>query len=113
MLLHIHKRKRRSDARLEPYPAKSASLRFLDKIIFVAGVAGPLATIPQIMSIYSTHSAGNVSALTFGAYAAFNVIWIIYGFAHKEQPIIVTYCLWLIVNILVFVGALAYGSSLS
>ena len=94
---------------MEPYPAKSPLLRLLDRVIFVAGVAGPIATIPQIINIYGSHAAGNVSPVTFGAYAAFNVIWICYGLAHREPPIIMTYCLWLVVNTIVALGALMYG----
>lgn len=108
MLSHIHARKRRS-RHLEPYPAKSFGLRWLDRIIFIAGVAGPFATIAQIDNIYRTHSAGNVSALTFGAYAVFNVVWILYGLVHREPPIVVTYCLWFTVNTIVCIGALIYA----
>ncbi|MEK7109328.1 MAG: PQ-loop domain-containing transporter [Patescibacteria group bacterium] len=110
MLFHIHLRKRQSERRLHPYPAKSAGLRFLDRIIFVAGVAGPIATIPQIINIYGSQSAGNVSPITFGVYALFNIIWILYGLAHRETPIVVTFCLWFTVNIIVCIGALAYGA---
>lgn len=108
MLFHIHLRKRQSQKNLHPYPAKSAGLRFLDKIIFVAGVAGPVATIPQIVNIYGSQSAGNVSPVTFGTYALFNLVWILYGLAHREPPIVLTYCLWFAVNIIVCVGAIIY-----
>jgi MtN3 and saliva related transmembrane protein len=109
MLFHVHARKRRSQKNLEPYPARSFWLRFLDAIIFIPGVVGPIATIPQIINIYSTHSAGNVSAFTFGTYAAFNLVWIVYGLAHKERPIIIAYCLWFTVNSIVCLGALIYA----
>ncbi|HEV7449032.1 MAG TPA: PQ-loop domain-containing transporter [Candidatus Paceibacterota bacterium] len=107
-LRHIHIRKRKSRG-LEPYPAKSFWLRALDRVVLLAGVVGPIATIPQIINIYSTHSAGNVSALTFGVYAFFNIFWILYGLAHKEFPIVLTFCLWLVVNTIVALGALTYG----
>ena len=110
MLFHQHLRKRRSQKGVEPYPARNPWLRLLDRVIFVVGVAGPIATIPQIVNIYGSHSAGNVSALTFGFYALFNTVWILYGLAHREPPIIVTYCLWFVVNIIVCIGALMYGA---
>ncbi len=108
MLFHIHLRKRRSQKQFHPYPAKSAGLRFLDRIVFVAGVAGPIATIPQIINIYGSQAAGNVSPFTFGTYALFNIIWILYGVAHREPPIVVTYCLWFVVNAIVCIGAIVY-----
>ncbi len=109
MLFHVHRRKRHSGAGLEPYPARGFWLRFLDAIIFIPGIVGPIATIPQIINIYSTHAAGNVSAFTFGTYAAFNIVWIVYGLAHRERPIIVAYTLWFAVNSIVAVGAYIYG----
>jgi MtN3 and saliva related transmembrane protein len=109
MLFHVHARKRRSRQDLEPYPARSPWLRFLDKVIFIPGVVGPIATIPQIINIYGTQSAGNVSAFTFGVYALFNLVWILYGLAHRERPIIIAYCLWFTVNTIVATGALIYS----
>jgi uncharacterized protein with PQ loop repeat len=109
MLFHQHLRKRRSQKYLEPYPAKNIWLRWLDRIIFVAGVAGPIATIPQLINIYGSQTAGNISPITFGCYAAFNIIWIFYGLAHREPPIVMTYCLWFVANSAVCIGALIYA----
>ena len=60
MLRHIHARKRKSRG-LEPYPARGFWLRLLDRVVLLAGIVGPIATIPQIINIYDSHSAGSVS----------------------------------------------------
>ncbi len=110
-LRHLHLRKRRA-AGYEPYPARGVWLRFLDRLVLVAGVVGPVATIPQILKIYLTQDATGVSALSWGTWALFDIPWILYGLAHRERPIAITYALWFTVNALVFVGVLLYGDGL-
>ncbi|MBI2409786.1 hypothetical protein HYV30_01965 [Candidatus Kaiserbacteria bacterium] len=109
MLFHLHLRKRLAQKHLEPYPARTPWLRFLDRIILLVGLGGPLATIPQIVKIYGSKSAADISPATFGAYAALDIVWIFYGLAHRERPIIWAYSSWLVVNTIVSAGALLYG----
>lgn len=92
-----------------PYPARSAYLRLLDKIVFAVGIVGPIFTIPQLWLIFIGHDAHGVSALSWGAYAVLDLPWLLYGIAHRERPIIFTYLIWLILNTVVCVGALLYG----
>lgn len=105
---HLHIRKRLSK-NLEPFPASSPSKRLLDTVVYAAGIVGPLMTLPQIFEIYAHRNASGVSAVTWAAYALFDIPWIIYGIAHRETPIVVTYVLWFIFNTVVVIGALVYG----
>ena len=105
---HLHLRKRVTK-NLEPYPARSSWKRLLDRLIFVAGVVGPLLSIPQIVLIYSNKDATDISAATWFGWAALNIVWILYGLVHKEPPIVVTYLFWFIVNLTVALGAILYG----
>ena len=104
---HFHVRRRK-----EPFPAQSFLLRSLDVVVYVAGVIGPLATIPQVYQIYTTHDATGVSFLSWGMYAVFDIPWIFYAFIHREPPLIVCYSLWFIFNALVAIGVLLYGAPL-
>jgi uncharacterized protein with PQ loop repeat len=106
---HLHLRKR-ATRNLEPYPSRHFWKRILDTLVYGAGVLGPLFTIPQVYQIYSTQSAGDIAPLSWLVWALFDLPWILYGFVHKEFPIVVTYTLWFIFNGLVFVGALLYGN---
>lgn len=108
LVRHHQSLRRRMYKNLEPFPHPAALKRFLDHIIFVVGFLGPAFTIPQLWLIYVDHNAAGVSVLSWGAYAAFNVVWILYGLVHKERAITFTYTLWLIVNSLVAIGALIY-----
>ncbi len=99
-LHHLHGRK--------PLRKEARFKRFLDRIIYLAGVIGPLMTIPQVWKVWHYQDASGVAASSWGAYAATSVVWILYGIAHKERPIIFVYSLWLVLNSAVFVGALIY-----
>lgn len=93
---------------LEPFPHPRFWIRTLDKAVFIAGFLAAAFTFPQLYNIYVLHETEGVSALSWGAYAFFNTIWILYGLVHKERAITFTYTLWLIVNSLVAIGALIY-----
>ena len=81
----------------------------MDKAVLLAGIAGPLMVIPQIMKIYGTHTATGVSELSWFAFAVFDIPFIVYGFVHRERPIVVTYILFFVMNLMVAFGAVLYG----
>jgi MtN3 and saliva related transmembrane protein len=92
---------------LKPQP-KSAYVTFLDKLTFVAGVVGPFTVLPQIYSIFHSHSAAGVSMITWLLIFIVTFPWILYGVAHKDKSIIVSFSLWEVVNMTVVVGVLMY-----
>jgi uncharacterized protein with PQ loop repeat len=81
----------------------------LDRLVFAAGIVGPVLTFPQIVLIYGSHDASGISAVSWFGWAALNVVWILYGLAHKEPPIVMTYSFWFAVNLTVAFGAVLYG----
>ena len=81
---------------------------FLDKLTFVAGVIGPFTVLPQIYSIFVTKSATGVSLETWALIFIVTFPWILYGIAHKDKSIIVSFTLWEIVNLAVVVGVILY-----
>lgn len=88
---------------------KTPYVVFLDKLTFVAGVIGPFTVLPQIYSIFTAHSAAGVSLATWALIFIVTFPWILYGVAHKDKSIIVSFTLWEIVNLAVVVGVLMYG----
>lgn len=104
---HLHLRKRVTK-NLEPYPARSAWKRLLDKAVYAVGIIGPIMTIPQIALIYGGRDATGVAPESWLVWGILDIPWIVYGFVHKERPIIMTYSLWLVCNLVVFVGAVLY-----
>jgi len=81
---------------------------FLDKLTFIAGVIGPFTVLPQIYSIFKTHSAQGVSMTTWALIFIVTFPWILYGIAHKDKSIITSFTLWEVANATVVIGVLMY-----
>lgn len=92
---------------------KERRLNKLEKFIYGAvyfiGILGPIMTIPQIMEIWVGKNAAGVSAISWGAYAAIESFWIIYGIVDRDKPIIFIYSMWVIIDIFVMIGAIIYN----
>jgi uncharacterized protein with PQ loop repeat len=101
-----HKRERKETKTKQ---TSSPYIIFLDKLTFMAGVIGPFTVLPQIYSIYHSHSAAGVSMVTWLLIFIVTFPWILYGLAHKDKSIIVSFTLWEIVNLAVVFGVLIYG----
>lgn len=86
----------------------TAYLIFLDKLTFVAGIVGPFTVLPQIYTIFSTHSANGVSLATWSLIFIVTFPWVFYGIAHHDKSIIVSFTLWEVVNLTVVAGVLMY-----
>jgi MtN3 and saliva related transmembrane protein len=84
-------------------------LKFLDKLTFTVGVIGPFTVLPQIYTIFVSHSAKGVSLPTWALIFIVTFPWILYGFAHKDKSIIVSFILWEVANLSVVIGVLIYG----
>ncbi len=110
-LHHIHLRKRRAD-HYEPFPARTHWKRILDRVVLTVGIIGPTVSLPQLFKLYTLQEASGLSAISWGLWAIMDVPWILYGFAHRERPIIFTYLAWFVVNSLMFVGVILYGEGL-
>jgi uncharacterized protein with PQ loop repeat len=91
--LHAHKRKQRD---VPP------------TLMWIAAISSPLATLPQIISIYQTHNVHGVSLTTWLLFALTPLVWLTYGLIHKDKFIIVNNALWSGAAALVFVGILLF-----
>ncbi len=107
-LHHAHKRKR-IHQKHEKYPHPDNLKRFMDKAIYVVGVFGPIMTLPQVWKIWVGKNAVGVSVLSWSAYLIAAFFWLVYGLIHKEKPIIITYSLWILMEISIVAGTLIYG----
>lgn len=84
------------------------AMRMLDRLVFFAGVFGPLMNLPQIMQTLVTKDAGGVSALSWTMYALYDIPWIIYGLVREDRRIVTAYSLWFLSNVLVLIGVVLY-----
>ena len=104
---HQHARKK-VDNNLEPLPSQEQVKSFVDKIIYAVGILGPVMTLPQLWIVWINHNTAGISTISWGAYAFFSAVWIIYGILHKEKPIIITYTLWCLMETLIVIGTIIY-----
>lgn len=107
-LHHISKRKRIYQ-RFEEYPHSKKFVRFLDNLLVIVAIIGPLLALPQVLKIFLLKNATGVSLVSWSSWLVLGIMWLIYGFVHKEKPIIIAYILWTIMHSLVVIGVLLYG----
>lgn len=93
----------------EPLPHLKKFKRFVDGAIYVMGFIVPIFTIPQATEIWLNRTAAGVSSITWIVYLINTIIWTVYGILHKEKPVIFTFSLMTIINILVVAGIIAFG----
>ena len=105
---HLHIRKRKHDNKLKKYPHPDKKIRFLDRLVLVIAVVGPIMSFPQLFKIFYFQSAEGISLISFALYSILNIPWIIYGFVHKDKPIVVSSLLWLASNVTIAIGAIIY-----
>lgn len=80
-----------------------------DYVLYVFMIATPLFELPQAWKIYSTQSAADVSLITWGFFVLSNVAWIIYAIRNKLTPLIITYCMYMVIEISIVAGILFYS----
>ena len=96
LLSHLHKKKKQR----VPYTS-------LDYLVYIISFVGPILTIPQIYDVWIRKDF-SVNVITWGSYIIIEMIWLYYGIINKVRPIILSNCLWILVNGLVILGALLY-----
>ena len=76
----------------------------LDKILgYAAGFLTTIAFVPQVVKIWKSKSAHDVSLPTFIAFTIGVALWLAYGFVMKEPPMI----LWNSVTLVLAAAILA------
>ena len=88
---------------------KRANNKFIDRLTFMSAVAEPLVTLPQVYTVLHTKTAAGISISAWIGYELFAMVWIWYGFVHKDKMIILYQGLYFILDGAVLVGAFKYG----
>lgn len=76
--------------------------------MFIIAVVIPLMTLPQIISIWGTRSAANVSLSTWLAYLFSATCWLIHSILTRNKTLAVNQILWVALESIVVVGILIY-----
>lgn len=105
---HLHKRKR-IYKNFEEYPSPNKFKRFFDYFIYIIAILSPFISVPQVYAIWYFRNISGVSLLTWSGILFGGIFWLIYGFIHKEKPIIITNTLGIIFSLLIVYGILKFG----
>ena len=106
---HFQKRKRTSNRGSETGQQHDKLRMTVDKMIYVVVFLAPALTIPQVLDIWVGKDASGVSGFTWATYIFTDIFWLVYGFLHREKPIILSSVIWISMQILIVVGTLLYG----
>jgi MtN3 and saliva related transmembrane protein len=90
---------------------KTAWLKRFEFFMLIMGIIGPLATAPQLIKLYFTHSqhAPGLSLSTWIAYSLLALLWFIYGLVHKNVPIWVGNSIGCVMDLLMVIGILVHA----
>ena len=107
-LYHLYRR--RKDIEAGPQTVKSVIKKTkLEILIYIAALAGPLVLLPQVLNIYSTREASGLFLPTWAMLGLLNILWILYGRAHRETPIVIANTAFMLLNFSIVVGILFYN----
>ena len=104
---HLHLRKRMYK-NLEPYPHPEVFKRNFDHVMFAIGSIAPLALLPQIFRIFVYKDVAGLSIWTWIFLGMINSMWALYGFLHKEKPILVANCGMAFFDFLILFGIVLF-----
>jgi uncharacterized protein with PQ loop repeat len=109
MSLGVRHVSRRRKARLAGLPTRTSIVKTaLDIIIYPVAIAAPLALLPQVIQVFQTQDASSLSLPTWLILGLLNVVWFVYGWAHKEQPLIITNAMLAALNFAIVAGIALY-----
>lgn len=79
-----------------------------DAIGIVAGVLTTLAFVPQVIRVWRTRSARDLSLASFAIFTAGVALWLLYGVAIDALPVIVANAATLVLAAAILVMKLAF-----
>ncbi len=105
---HKHKRQK---AHKTLVAQKKTNNKFVDRLTYAAAIIEPIITIPQAYQLFRDQNAAGISILSWVGYEMLTIVWLWYGFVHKDKAIIMYSAMYAVVQMAVIVGAIKYGGS--
>jgi MtN3 and saliva related transmembrane protein len=84
---------------------------FIEIVGLAAGVCTSAAAIPQIVTTVKTKQAKDISPVMFAVLLAGNCLWVYYGVAKSDLPIILTNLVTVVLDITMLVLKYKYGKT--
>lgn len=70
----------------------------IDSLALLVGIAQPFATIPQIILVFQSGDASEVSMFMWAAFNVASLIILIYGLKHRLAPVWFPQIIWILVQ---------------
>ncbi len=86
----------------------TSAQRNMDKLIYLMTPITIVIFVPQLAKIYTEQNAAGLSLVSWTGMLIGSVFWLLYGFVHKEKPMIVVNVAIGIIQFLIVVGILMY-----
>ncbi|MBL8905134.1 MAG: SemiSWEET transporter [Rhizobiales bacterium] len=82
-----------------------------DRFMVFAGLISPLATIPQIVKLYATHTelAAGQSLTTWALYTIIAALWAVYGIINRQLAVLVGNALGTLIYAIVAIGIVIHA----
>lgn len=80
--------------------------------MLIVSVLYPFSALPQAIAVFSGKTEG-VSVLSWMVFLVCAILFLIYGVKRRVPPMIVSNSIWIVMDTLVIVGILAFGSSVT
>ena len=68
-----------------------------------------IMTVPQVAAIWVGHQAAGVSILSWSAYLASALLWLVFGIQQRDKNIYLPCLGWIALDSAVIAGAVVYG----
>lgn len=95
---------------LESFPHEESFKRRLDKAMYIIGLIGPIALLPQVLTVFATQNVSSLSISTWLVLGIINVMWCLYGWLHKEYAIFLANGSTAVLNFAIVAAILLYGA---
>lgn len=80
----------------------------MDTLVYFFTFATPLFEAPQLIEIWSKHSAQDVSIWTWAFFCIDNLVWIVYAYRRHLMPVLITSILYEMFEIGILIGVILY-----
>lgn len=81
---------------------------FIDYLGFFSGICTTIAFVPQLLKIWLTKSAKDISMLMFLIFFLGICCWILYGYLTNDKPILIANILTMILSVGIIIGKIKF-----
>ena len=81
-----------------------------DRFMILAGLVSPVATIPQVIKLYGTHTefAEGQSLTTWALYTVMAMLWVAYGVINRQLAVLIGNATGALIYAIMAVGILVH-----